>query len=187
MNGLYVTQSTNLTCLCPLFSNNAIVSNDCRGECQHTGCSACYFQEVPRCQKCARNDFKCLAKFAKCTKKTTCTRNKYPCKKKLKVVYMSHHFNYLFIWKHWRAVKLTSPNQGYLKYVIFKSKRKISKVFLYSLVWSKQMCNDKKIQLFALIMTYNTWFSIFNINCNSWQIIIVLSSNNNRLNSLVKN
>ncbi|XP_077971621.1 uncharacterized protein LOC120346507 [Styela clava] len=65
--------------------NALIESQDCQGDCQHTACSACFFQEEPPCPKCGTNDFSCIKKFAKCTKKkTTCKRNKFPCKKQKK-------------------------------------------------------------------------------------------------------
>lgn len=61
--------------------DNVIISRKCQAPCQHTVCQACYFKtkREPPCPRCAYDDFQCMVKFAKCVRKDTCTRHKYPC------------------------------------------------------------------------------------------------------------
>ncbi|XP_013413451.1 cysteine-rich motor neuron 1 protein [Lingula anatina] len=74
----------NPKAICAAF-DVAEVKQSCQGECQHTSCMACRFvNDEPDCGKCAKDDFGCIKKFAKCYKRHTCTRNKFPCKKKFK-------------------------------------------------------------------------------------------------------
>lgn len=61
--------------------DNVIIERSCQQPCQHTVCQACYFKtkREPPCRKCARDDFNCMKGFARCLKKDTCTRHKFPC------------------------------------------------------------------------------------------------------------
>lgn len=70
-------------------SDNVIIERECQKPCQHTVCQACYFKtkREPPCPRCAFDDFQCMAKFAKCVRKDTCTRHKYPCEPHQKVLF----------------------------------------------------------------------------------------------------
>ncbi|KAL5004174.1 hypothetical protein ScPMuIL_017630 [Solemya velum] len=54
----------------------------CQDDCQHTSCSACYFQTQLDCVKCAKGDYSCLRRFGKCIKRDTCSRRKFPCRRR---------------------------------------------------------------------------------------------------------
>lgn len=57
----------------------------CQGNCQHTSCSACHFeQEEPtNCARCQKQDFHCIRKFGTCVKhrKRACKKTFMPIKK----------------------------------------------------------------------------------------------------------
>ena len=57
------------------------MKRDCHGSCQHTSCQACSWVDPdPDCGACASDDFGCIKRFAKCIKRSYCTRSKFPCK-----------------------------------------------------------------------------------------------------------
>ncbi|XP_067942953.1 uncharacterized protein [Watersipora subatra] len=57
------------------------MKRDCHGSCQHTSCQACsWVNPDPECGACAPDDFNCIKRFAKCIKRSYCTRSKFPCK-----------------------------------------------------------------------------------------------------------
>lgn len=65
-----------------LFTSDVVdMKRDCQGPCQHTSCQACSWVDPdPDCVACALNDYGCIKRFAKCIKRSYCTRSKFPCK-----------------------------------------------------------------------------------------------------------
>jgi len=57
------------------------MKRECHGSCQHTSCQACsWVDPEPDCGACLPDDIHCIKRFAKCIKRSTCTRSKFPCK-----------------------------------------------------------------------------------------------------------
>ncbi|XP_071484675.1 uncharacterized protein [Diadema antillarum] len=60
--------------------DNADVLQHCQGQCQHTSCLACQFvADEPDCGRCSRDDFRCIRRYAKCLRRSKCSKQQFPC------------------------------------------------------------------------------------------------------------